>query len=88
MQDLSTGELKPIFLDAFKEAIPNQAFEPFEQLEKLKDSLQASKDSVIPIRENQGPVFCIGEIIEVKGGKFKVSGITSKRIYLDSLPSK
>lgn len=91
MQDLSTGELRPIFLDAFQNAIPKQAFQPFEALEKLKSAegnLQAAKDAAIPIRENQGPIFSMGEIVTVKGGRFRISGITEKRIYLDSLPKE
>lgn len=79
MQDLTTGEMKP--LEGLKE-IPKM-----DLMEKLK-TLQASKDAAVPRRENQGPVFEVGEILEIRGGKFRVHAITEKRIYLDSLPSK
>lgn len=32
------------------------------------------------------PVFEIGEIINIKGGKWKVSRISETRMYLDAMP--
>lgn len=56
--------------------------------EQFKLDQQRAKDAVIPQRENQGPVFSTGEILEIKGGRFRVHAITDKRLYLDSLPAK
>lgn len=53
----------------------------------IENDSQEAQDRAIPQRENQGPVFGIGEIVEVKGGRFKVHAISDKRLYLDSLPA-
>lgn len=84
MQDLHTGELRE-FDPAFFKNIPESPMPP--PFQNLQERLQAAADAAIPVREHQGPTFAIGEEITVKGGRFRVSGITSKRIYLDSLPS-
>jgi hypothetical protein len=48
---------------------------------------QAAMDKAIP-RKFQGPVFAIGEIVEVKGGKFKIYDIRSRgRLYLKGIPT-
>jgi len=57
------------------------------QATALQDELQKAKDKAVPNREHQGPVFTIGEVLEIRGGKFRVHAITEKRIYLDSIPS-
>lgn len=80
MQNTYTGDLVPLPKDLI-ENIPNAKFgSPF-------DPPQETKDAAIPIREHQGATFYVGEIVEVKGARFRVNGITRKRIYLDSLPS-
>lgn len=56
--------------------------------EQFRLDQQRAKDAVIPQRDNQGPVFTVGEVLEIRGGKFRVHAISDKRIYLDSLPSK
>lgn len=92
MQDLSTGELKPMspeIAEALRK-IPEKKFEsPFErQLGEVAERLQAERDRVIPVRAHQGPTFFVGEEVEVKGGRFRVQAITDKRLYLDSLPAR
>lgn len=52
----------------------------------IEENTQEARDKALP-RERQGPVFQMGEEVVLKGGKFRVSGITSKRIYLDSIPA-
>jgi len=81
MQDLSTGELKQL----------DPKF--FEGMEKLtgfeqRQRLQAAADQAIPDRRNQGPVFFLGEEIEIRGGRFKVLSINEKKntITFESLP--
>lgn len=86
MQDLSTGEMRELNdaqLQMVKDAIP---VERLEQLGEFERRIQALKDAAIPQRENQGPIFAVGEVIEIRGGRFRVHAITDKRIYLDSLP--
>lgn len=54
----------------------------------IENDSQEAKDRAIPQRERQGPTFAPGEIVEVKGGRFKVHAISDKRLYLDSIPAK
>ena len=80
MQDLSDGTMREIpegLLPCLAKA---------ERLGDLNANLQRAKDAVIPERKNQGPIFEIGEVLEIRGGKFRVHAITEKRIYLDSIP--
>lgn len=83
MQDLSTGEMRELNDKMIRDAFPVKRLEELGEFERR---LQEIKDKAIPHRENQGPIFCVGEILEIRGGKFRVHAITDKRIYLDSLP--
>jgi len=76
MQDLSTGELRPL-APKFFEHIPPSA-----------EALQAAKDDAQPDRTKHGPVFFVGEELEIKGGRFRVHAMAGTRMYLDSLPAK
>lgn len=81
MQDLRTGEMKHLdkkFFEGFKE-LP-----PFEQREKL----QAACDKAQPDRALQGPVFEVGEVIEIRGGRFQVTKIDLSGLKLKSLPAR
>jgi hypothetical protein len=69
--------------EAIRNAFPVKSAELLGEFER---KIQAMKDAVIPERENQGPIFSVGEVIEIRGGRFRVHAITDKRIYLDSLP--
>lgn len=90
MQDISTGLIHELSAEAFRDAIPTAEFQPFANLDELRvqaeERLQKAKDAVVPIREHQGPTFYVGEEVDLKGGKFRISAITDKRIYLDSIP--
>jgi hypothetical protein len=95
MQNIHTGELVP-FHAKFLEGIPVQEFGPLfdpvvspglgARVEELRSSIQAAKDAAIPVRIYQGPVFFVGQELEIMGGRFRVHAITRKRLYLDSLP--
>lgn len=91
MQDTSTGDLVPLHgpaFEAFKQAIPTMEFKgAFDELQAKEKLLRAAMDEAIPNRDHQGPVFHIGEVLEIKGGKFRVNGFSQKRLYLDSIPS-
>ena len=81
MQDSTTGDLvklDPKFLAGI------ETLSPFESRQRLQDAM----DDAQPDRTRQGPVFTVGEEIEIRGGRFRVHAISQKRIYLDSLPGK
>lgn len=72
MQDLNSGAMR---------ALPND----FKTLGATAQQL--AKDAAIPNRKHQGSIFSVGEIVEVKGARFRVNGIGRRRLYLESLPS-
>lgn len=53
---------------------------------EFADRLQDACDQVQPDRSKQGPVFMVGEVIEIKGGKFQVTKIEPGHLKLKSLP--
>jgi hypothetical protein len=53
----------------------------------LSAALQAAKDAVQPDRSRQGPVFFVGEELEIKGGRFQVTRIEPGHLRLKSLPA-
>jgi len=55
-------------------------------LEPLENLEQSTKDKAVP-RKYQGPVFTLGEIVDVKGGKFRVCKIKRSRLVLKGVPS-
>ncbi len=60
----------------------------FEGLENRakREGLQAACDAVQPDRRLQGPIFSVGEILEIRGGKFQVTKIEPGYLKLKSLP--
>jgi hypothetical protein len=74
MQDLRTGELVPLdYQNAMRDIIQGK--------------LQEAKDKAIPQREFQGPVFSVGEILDIKGGRFQVQRMRRSGILvLKGLP--
>ena len=78
-------------LTPFMQNIPAVNAERFGELimanAELAAELQKAKDSVQLDRSKQGPVFAIGEVLEIRGGRFKVRAIAGSRLYLDSLPA-
>lgn len=81
MQDLRTGELHEL-------PIPADVRAMFDQLpaREQREHLQAAADKIIPDRRNQGPVFLIGETLEIRGGKFRIVSLAGGEIRLKSLP--
>jgi len=79
MQDLQTGELRDIskFLD-----LPENPT-PFEKRQALDKACEAAE----PDPKRRGPVFEVGEILEIRGGKFLVTRIEPGHLRLKSLPS-
>lgn len=90
MQDLSSGEMRDLtpFLKDVPKVDPTEFMRLAQAEGKLADELQKAKDAVQPDRSKQGPVFAVGEVLEIRGGKFKVHAIAGNRLYLDSIPSR
>lgn len=88
MQDLSSGEMRD--LTPFLKDIPvvpqsEIAAQLANAQSRLNLALQEAKDAVQPDRQLQGPVFFVGETIEIKGGKFQVTRIEPGHMRLKSL---
>ena len=61
-------------------------FHQMREAERLQ-AIQSAKDAVEPNRANQGPVFEVGEEIEIRGGRFRITRIEPGHMRLLSLPS-
>ena len=58
------------------------------RLHLLRDLSQEAKDETGVHRRYQGPVFTIGEIVDIKGGKFRIQNFGKRgRIVLKGVPS-
>ncbi len=58
------------------------------QLHPLRDLTQESKDATGVPRRYQGPTFTVGEVVDVKGGKFRVQSFGKRgRIVLRGVPA-
>ncbi len=84
MQDLSNGEMRD--LTPFLKDIPQVSTGEFMGLQRVQDQIQTAKDALQPDRSKQGPVFAVGEILEIKGGKFQITRIEPGHLRLKSLP--
>lgn len=78
MQDLGSGELKPLPAKFF-EGVPRDTRE-------FRDRMQQACDEVQPDRTKQGPVFEVGEVLEIRGGRFLLTKIEPGYLKLKSLP--
>lgn len=81
MQDLRTGEIRDI--SDFIASIPaySTAFE-------RRQALDAACAKAEPDPTRRGPVFEVGEIIEIRGGRFQVTKIEPDHLRLKSLPQR
>ena len=64
----------------------SQAFT--NRLKELEDKLQQAKDAIQPDRSKQGPVFVVGEVLEIRGGRFQITRIEPGHIRLKGLPAE
>lgn len=55
-------------------------------IQNAHSDLQAAKDEAVPNREHQGPVFYVGQELEIDGGKFRVHNFGKRFLMLESLP--
>ncbi len=88
MQDLSTGEMRmldPKFFEGLEKAA--SPADKHQLCHDLSARIQQACDAVQPDRSKQGPVFRVGEILEIRGGKFQITRIEPGHLRLKSLPS-
>lgn len=53
----------------------------------LDGLLQSDFDRAIPDRSRQGCVLSVGEVVEIKGGRFRVKSFGRKFVCLEGLPA-
>lgn len=87
MQDLSDGSLRPL-ASKFFEGIPTLPSGLPKDCRETRDAIQRACDEAQPDRAKQGPVFMLGEIIEIRGGRFQVTRIEPGHLRLKSLPKE
>lgn len=67
---------------------PGESYvDAMRRLDGLTEKIQAAQDAVQPDRSMQGPIFVVGEVLEIRGGKFQVTRIEPGHLRLKSLPS-
>lgn len=62
------------------------SFEILEALGKTEEQLQAEKQSLEEKYPNRGGWFTVGEIIEIRGSKFRVKSVKPTELRLKLLP--
>lgn len=85
MQDLSTGSLIPLTPQQLDEEMKRRAKteEFIRGLRPLQNQIQAAK---LPPVEDRGPIFTVGEVLEIRGGRFRISKIAKGKLILRGLP--
>jgi uncharacterized Zn finger protein len=83
MQDLSTGQLISL--------TPQQADEEMKRRAKLEDFIKGIAranefQQPLPPVADRGPIFAVGEIVEVKGARFRITKIAKGKLILRGLP--
>lgn len=98
MQDSHSGQMLPLDVQRHMgliEEVPETKLPimPFDQRRKLETrqraiekAIQDAKDEAHPDRSRQGPVFFIGQELEINGGRFRVNDILPTGLVLNSLP--
>ncbi len=52
----------------------------------IDDESQASKDKVLPDIRRQGVTLRVGEVVDIKGGRFQIQSLGQKEIRLKGMP--
>lgn len=81
MFDNKTGEMVPIPEGMLKNHLNETGGNYFQ-------AIQNAKDEVMPDRHRQGPVFQAGEVLIIRGVKFKIDNIVQEGMFLRGLPTK
>jgi hypothetical protein len=66
-------------IDRLKKQVP-----PFAHTAPI--AIRHQWEENLPPRERRGPIFAVGEIVELKGAKFKVQQMVGTRMILKALP--
>ena len=77
---MRTGEM--VDISKFLANLPADATE-FERRQALDKACEQAQ----PDPKRRGPVFEVGEVLEIRGGKFQVTRIEPGHLRLKSLPS-
>ncbi len=80
MQDLSTGEMRDI--SSFIKDLKSDA-SPYDKRKALDAACQAAE----PDPKKRGPIFEVGEVIEIRGGRFQITRIEPGHMRLKGLPA-
>ena len=56
------------------------------KLAELADDSQESKNEAIPEEKHQGEVFHVGELLELKGGIFRIRSFGKRFMTLEGMP--
>ncbi len=88
MQDTRTGELIPLTPEqADREAKRRDRIDQmFGELHKADSPTLAAYGETMPPVADRGPIFAIGEIVEIKGGRFRIQRFNGNKLVLKSLP--
>lgn len=78
MQDTSNGAM--INLDSFMPPTP-QGATPSE----FQRAMERAGEKAIPNPEHRGPTFFVGEILDIKGGRFQITRIEPGHMRLKGL---
>jgi len=84
MQDLTTGHMVPLDISGAEAIIKQET----GQLATRLAALQLACDKAIPDRSKHGPIFQVGEILIIRGGRFEVLSVTKAGLVLKGLPTK
>ena len=93
MMDNRTGDLKVIELTQEEVAKRMKAQLDYQNADAALQTaqaaaLQAAGEAAGIPKEHQGPVFKLGEVVEVKGARFRVQQISVSRLILKTMDQK
>lgn len=84
MQNRITGEMIPLDMERAKEEIKKEV----GRNPVLLEQMQRACDIAQPDQTRQGPIFQRGEILILRGGRFRIDAIVKEGILLRGLPTK
>jgi hypothetical protein len=79
MQDLSSGQLFPLTPEQADQESKRQA-----SIARFRDGVAKASPQLPPVAD-RGPIFHEGEIVEIRGGRFRIRKINHWGLVLDSL---
>ncbi len=87
MQDTVTGDLIPLTPAQADAEFKRRANldQQFGELRKDFDQRMREAQNLPPVKQ-RGPIFAVGEIIEIRGGSFRVIKIAKHKLVLRGVP--